>query len=125
LRYYSPNKKRVFIVGEVVEVSPPTKFSHTYRFLPNMAESSLVTWDLKEIPSGCKVTITHSGWAAADTKHHKDAVRGWTEILGLLKQQVETGDIPGKYKIMYATMGAFMFMLPKRTKVAEVDKAGW
>ena len=49
LRYYSPNKKRVFIVGEVVEVSPPTKFSHTYLFLPNMSESSLVRSVAKDV----------------------------------------------------------------------------
>ena len=32
LRYYSPDKKRVFILGEVVEVDPPTRVSYTYRF---------------------------------------------------------------------------------------------
>ena len=125
LRYYSPNKKRVFIVGEVVEVSPPTKFSHTYLFLQSMVEPTLVTWELQESPSGCRVTLTHSGWTEANAKHHKDAARGWTEILGLLKQQVETGDIPLKFKVMYALMGLFLGMLPKRTKVGEVEKAGW
>ncbi|MCZ6915647.1 MAG: SRPBCC domain-containing protein [Gemmatimonadetes bacterium] len=125
LRYYSPNKKRVFIVGEVVEVSPPTKFSHTYLFLQNMAEPTLVTWELQEIPAGCRVRLTHSGWTEADAKHHKDAKQGWTEILGMLKQQVETGDIPRKFKVMYALMGMFMVAMPKRTKVEEVDKAGW
>lgn len=29
LRYYSPDRKRVFVVGEVVEVDPPRKFAHT------------------------------------------------------------------------------------------------
>ena len=101
MRYYSPNKKRVFIVGEVVEVTPPTKFSHTYLFLQSMVEPTLVTWELHEVPSGCRVTLTHSGWTEANAKHHRDAAKGWTEILGLLKQQVETGDIPFKYKVMH------------------------
>src|SRR5687767_15777441 len=29
LRYYSPSRKRVFVVGEIVEISAPRKFSHT------------------------------------------------------------------------------------------------
>ena len=43
LRYYSPDKKRVFIVGEVVEVDPPTKFSHTYKFTQQDEPPTLVT----------------------------------------------------------------------------------
>ncbi len=43
----------------------------------------------------------------------------------MLKQQFETGDIPRKFKVMYALMGMFMVAMPKRTKVEEVDKAGW
>ena len=32
LRYYSPDRRRVFIIGEVVTVDPPRKFAHTYWF---------------------------------------------------------------------------------------------
>lgn len=125
LRYYSPNHKRVFIVGEVVEVEPPTRFAHTYRMTqwPD-DEPTLVTWELAEIASGCRVTITHSGWT--DAHKTKDRVTtGWTEILGILKAELETGKIPFKWKVIYALMGAFLFALPKTTKKEEVDRLGW
>ena len=125
LRYYSTDKKRVFIIGEIVEVSPPVKFAHTYVFLQNPSAPTLVTWELEDLEGGCRVTITHSGWTADQAKHHQGAVKGWTDILGMLKAEMETGDIPFKWKAMYAMMNAFMFALPKRTKTTEVDRANW
>lgn len=124
LRYYSPNRKRVFIVGKVLEVTPPRRFSHTYMFTMRPETPTVVTWELEEIPGGCRVTLTHSGWTD-QAASHKSVVGGWREILGLLKSDLETGDIPFKTKMTYAMMGAFMFMLPKTTKIEEVEKAGW
>src|SRR5215213_7328682 len=37
LRYYSPDRKRVFIVGEIVAVEPPTRFAHTYMFTTDVS----------------------------------------------------------------------------------------
>jgi len=125
LRYYSPDRKRVFIVGEVVEVDPPRKFAHTYQMLMNGVEPpTLVTWQLEEENGGCRVTILHSGWTGAHKAPEKVAA-GWKEILGLLKHDLETGDIPGKTKVMYAVMGWFMFMMPKTTKTEYADQQGW
>ena len=125
LRYYSTDKKRVFIIGEVVEVSPPSKFSHTYVFLQDPGAPTLVTWELEDVGEGCRVTITHSGWTADQAKHHQSAVKGWTDILGILKAEMETGDISFKWKAMYVMMNMFMFALPKRMKTEEVDRAKW
>jgi uncharacterized protein YndB with AHSA1/START domain len=121
LRYYSPDRKRVFIVGEIVEVVPPRRFSHTYQMLINGVEPpTLVTWELKEENGGTRVTIVHSGWTSAHKKPEKVAA-GWTEILGILKTELETGDIALKTKLMYGMMSAFMFALPKETKREFVD----
>ncbi len=124
LRYYSPDRKRVFVVGEVVEVEPPTRFVHTYIFTMKPGPPTLVTWDLDETPQGCRVTITHSGW----TEAHEDVdkqIAGWREILGLLKAEVETGSIPLKTRMQYALMGMMSFMLPKTTKAGYADEQGW
>jgi uncharacterized protein YndB with AHSA1/START domain len=122
LRYYSPNRKRVFIIGEIVEVVPPHTFSHTYRLLTNGVEPpTLVTWKLKPENNGTRVTITHSGYTSAHKAPHKVAA-GWRQILGYLKTELETGSIPLSAKLMYAAMGAFMFMLPKSTKREVVDQ---
>lgn len=121
LRYYSPDRKRVFIVGEVVEVVPPRKFSHTYYFTTwKTGGPTLVTWELTEEAGGCRVTITHSGWTEGHEAYEKTA-GGWNEILGLLKQELETGDIPLKTKLMYRVMNWFMFALPATTKTEYLD----
>ena len=122
--YYSPDRRRVFVVGEVVECIPPKKFTHTYMFTFRPEQPSLVTWELEEIAGGCRVTLTHSGWTN-QVKTHKGVAGGWREILNLLKAELETGDIPLKTKIIYRVQGALMFMLPKLTKVEEVAKSGW
>ena len=124
LRYYSPDKKRVYIVGEVVEVIPPKKFSHTYMFTMNPEPRTLVTWELEEISGGCRVTLRHSGWTT-QAKTHKGVVGGWRDILQMLKSELETGDIRTRSKIFYRFMGMLAFMLPKSTKTSEVDRAGW
>jgi uncharacterized protein YndB with AHSA1/START domain len=124
LRYYSPSKKRVFVVGEIVEVSPPQRFSHTWKFTMSPDSPTLVTWDLTEVPGGCRVTLTHSRWTDA-AKMYKRVGGTWREILRLLKLDIETGDIDLKAKVMYGMFGAFEFMLPRTTTVEHATKSGW
>jgi uncharacterized protein YndB with AHSA1/START domain len=124
LRYYSPDRRRVFVVGEVVEVSPPKRFSHTFKFTMRDEAPSLVTWELEETPAGCRVTLTHGGWTN-QVKTHKGVTGGWREILNTLKTELETGDIPFRMKAIYRIMNGLLFMLPKSTKVEEVAKDGW
>jgi uncharacterized protein YndB with AHSA1/START domain len=125
LRYHSENRKRVFIVGEIVEVIPPHTFSHTYRMLMNgIEEPTLVTWKLEEDEAGTRVTIKHTGWTTAHKAPEKVAA-GWHEILGLLKLDLEKGRLPLKTRFMYAMMNLFLFMLPKTTKAEFADEQGW
>jgi len=79
-------------VSEVVEVSPRERFSHTFTFTMRDEEPRLVTWKLADVPTGCRVTLTHGGWSS-QLKTHKGVGGGWTEILTLLAQVLETGRI--------------------------------
>lgn len=125
LRYSSPNGNRVFIIGEVVEVEAPHRFSHTYWFtMWKGGGPTLVTWELREESGGCRVTVTHSGWTAAHEAAEKTGA-GWREILGLLKQDLETGTLPLKARLMYRVMGWLQFALPKTTSRAYADEQGW
>ena len=124
LRYTSPDGKRVFVVGEVVAVEPPRKFVHTYWFTTwKGGGPTVVTWELEEEAGGCRVTITHSGWTPEHEAYEKTA-GGWREILGLLKHELETGRLPLKTRVLYRIMGWFMFLLPKSTRVENVDRPG-
>jgi uncharacterized protein YndB with AHSA1/START domain len=124
LRYSSPDRKRVFIAGEVLEIDPPHRLKHTYLFAMKPEPATVVTWDLEEVEGGTRVTITHAGWTAEHTAPEKHAA-GWTEILGLLKSELETGDIPTKTKVQYRLMGLMSFALPKTTKKEWIDEQGW
>jgi len=125
LRYYSPSRKRVFVVGEIVELSAPRRFSHTWKFTMNAEDFTLVTWELSELPDGsCRVTLTHSRWNEA-MKSYRSVGATWGNILRLLKLELETGDIDGKTKFMYGMFGALEFMLPKTTSVRYANEQGW
>ena len=124
LRYYSTDKKRVFVVGEVLEVTPPSRFVHTYMFTMRPEQPTVVTWELTEIPGGCRVVLRHGGWVD-QVKTHKSVVGGWRDILRLLKTELETGDIPLRTKLLYAIANRIMFAMPKSTTVDEVTRKGW
>jgi uncharacterized protein YndB with AHSA1/START domain len=124
LRYYSPDRKRVFVVGEILEVVPPKRFSHTFKFTMRDEAPTVVTWELEDTPTGCRVTLVHSAWSD-QAKTYKGVTGGWRKILATLKQELETGDIPFSLKATYRLMTALMFLLPKSTRVENVEKAGW
>jgi len=124
LRYSSPDRSRVFVAGEVLEVDAPRRLKHTYIFAMKPEPPTVVTWELEPVPEGTKVTLTHAGWTGAHTAPEKHEA-GWNEILGLLKSELESGDIPTKTKFMYWVQGLFMFALPKTTRADYVDEQGW
>jgi uncharacterized protein YndB with AHSA1/START domain len=124
LRYWSPDRKNIWIVGTVQEVTPPERFVHTYRFtdIPEETET-LVTWELVEAAGVTRVTLTHSRFTD-QVRTHKKVSGGWVAILDLLKTVAEGGAIPFKWKSMYWMMDRFGWMMPKSTKADEVIRAG-
>jgi len=124
LRYSSPDRRRVFVAGEVLEVDPPRRLRHTYIFTMKPEAPTVITWELEPVAEGTRVTLTHGGWTSEHTAPEKQEA-GWREILGLLKAELETGDIPGKTKAIYWMQGLFMWALPKTTKREYVDDQGW
>ena len=125
LRYYSPSKKRVFVIGEVMEFVPPKKFVHTWKFTMGPDDFfTLVTWELSYVGNATRVKLTHSRWSD-EAKSYKNVSKTWAEILRLLKLDLETGDIDLKTKLMYGMFGALEFMLPKSTSVETISKQGY
>lgn len=124
LRYRSMDGKHTFVAGEVVEVAAPTRLVHTFTF-PNLPDApTLVTWELTAIPSGTRLTVTHSHFDG-ETKTWRSIDGGWPTILRLYKQVIETGDVGIGTKIKQGLMGAFCFILPValRTEVVEAKLA--
>jgi uncharacterized protein YndB with AHSA1/START domain len=112
--YQSPDRKRIFIVGEIHEFIPPRRFVHTFRFTNLPETPTLVEWNLEEKNGVTRVTVTHSKFV--DQQKTADSVRtSWVDILNNIKAVVETGNVPLKTRMMLGMMSAFMFMLPKDT----------
>jgi len=120
VKYLSPDRKRIFVIGRVIDIDPPNMLQHTYMFTSKDEPPTLVTWNLEPIAEGCRVTITHTGWTDEHKAPEKSA-GGWREILGLLKSEVETGEIPVKMRVTYWMMGKMMWMMPKTTMAPNAE----
>lgn len=118
LYYRSEDGSRVFVVGRVVECSPPHRFVHTQLLTMRDDPLTTVTWQLEEIPGGTRVTLIHSGWPADHDAGKVD--KTWAGILTSLKRIVETGDISSGEKFKLAMMRAFMFAMPAKTRAENV-----
>lgn len=121
LYYKSPDGRRVFIVGRIVEIDAPTRLSHTQRLTTRDDPFTLVTWELEETAEGTSVTLLHTGWPE-DTPKLDQVDDTWAMILPELKRVVETGDISTVLKVRYALMRAFMWAMPARTLVDNVGE---
>lgn len=90
------------IDGEVLEVDPPRKLVHSYRWLfsdENRAEGfTRVTWEVEPTEAGfCRLTVTHEMdnapimAAATIAPFNTRGGGGWNYILSDLKSLLETG----------------------------------
>ncbi len=112
--YRSEDGKRVFILGEVKEFVPPTRFVHTFRFTNLKETPTLVEWTLEDKGGLTRVTVVHSKFV--DQKEtHKSVLTSWVDILNNIKNVVETGDVLFKTRAMLWAMKTFDFMAPKET----------
>ena len=92
----------VIVDGEVIEVQPPNKLVHTYRFLfndENRKEGfSRITFELADTGQGfCRLTVTHDVTGmplmagATISKFSTEGGGGWNWILSDMKSLLETG----------------------------------
>lgn len=76
--------------GEVLEIDPPRLLVYTW--LTNFHEPptarTVVRWELTSIPTGTKLTVTHSGLANLD-QPRKDYSQGWPGLVDQIRQYVE------------------------------------
>jgi uncharacterized protein YndB with AHSA1/START domain len=108
LRYKATAQMKSFglpdtiIDGEVLEVDPPRRLVHSYRWLfsdANRAEGfTRVTWEIEPTEAGfCRLTVTHElenapiMAAAIVSKFDTRGGGGWNWILSDLKSLLETG----------------------------------
>lgn len=111
----TPDAKFTSVVGEILEVTPPYRFSHTMKFTAHDDPYCKVTYDLKPVPGGVEFTLTSED-VPAGTKTEKDMTRGGDFIVNTLKQIVETGRPALGTRILYALFGLLAFTTPAKCR---------
>lgn len=125
LRYKSPDGKRTFIVGRVVEVQAPVLLAHTQVLTTRDYAPTLVTWRLAATPAGdTVVSVTHTGWSD-DAKRTDSVDSTWAWILRELKNVMESGRVARSTAVKYGLMRAFMWAMPAKTKTERVQVPDW
>jgi len=119
--YTDASGKHTFVLGEVLEVAPPLKLVHTFRFSMEKDEPTLVEWQLAERTGGTRVTVTHSRFDG-ETRTYKSVSTSWVAILRLYKTTIETGKAPLGARFKNAMMMGMCFMLPASAKTENALK---
>ncbi len=90
IRMRTPDGKYTGVVGDVLELNPPHKYSITFKFTNYNDAVCKVTHDLKPLGPQTEYTMT-SEYIPVGTKTEKSMKKGGLFIANELKRHVETG----------------------------------
>jgi uncharacterized protein YndB with AHSA1/START domain len=114
IRMRTPDNKYTGVVGEILEVDPPHRLSHTMKFTAYDDPWCRVTYELRETPDGVEFTLTSED-IPPGTKTAKDMARGGTFIVNTLKAIVENGRPSLGTRLLYGVFKALgPVMTPKK-----------
>lgn len=109
----SPNGKYTSVVGEVLDFSPPYRYSHTFKFTNYDDAPCTVTYELKEVESGVEFTLITEN-VPAGTKTESSMAQGGSYITNNLKSVVETGKATFSGKLILFMIGITAGFTPKQ-----------
>jgi len=90
LKYVAAAGGKESIVGEILEIDPPRRLVHTFRFTELADAPSRVTYELRESAGVVHVTLTHDRFDG-ETDTFQRVVQGWPTILARLREVIEKG----------------------------------
>jgi len=115
LRMRSADGKWTGVVGEVLEIAPPRRFSFTFKFTLHDDPPCRVTYELEEAEGGTRFRLV-SDRLPPNTKSTKQMTQGASMIVETLKSVVETGRPPLKTRLLYAFFALTTPFTPKRCR---------
>lgn len=111
----SPDGKYTGVVGEILEVVPLKRFSHTFRFTNLDDPECVVIYDLEAVEGGVQFTLTIENLPSG-TKTAKQMVQGGTMIVNTLKSVVETGRPSFGVRLLFTLFKVLAPFTPSRCK---------
>jgi uncharacterized protein YndB with AHSA1/START domain len=115
----TPDGKYTGVVGEILEVVPLRRFSHTFRFTSYDDPPCKVIYELEEKDGGVQFTLTIADLPAG-TKTAKQMIQGGKMIVNTLRSVIETGRPSFGIRMLYA-----MFKLMQPFSPARCRSSAW
>jgi uncharacterized protein YndB with AHSA1/START domain len=113
----TPNGKLTGVVGKILELDPPRRFSHTFKFTRLDDPECTVTYDLKPLKGGSatEFTLTIDNLPVG-TKTAKQMEMGGKVITKTLKAVIETGRPTVDIRLFYMMFGVLTPLLPAKCR---------
>jgi len=111
----TPNNAYTGVVGEILEVRPYRRFSHTFRFTHLNEPACTVIYDLEPVEGGVEFTLTIEDLPVG-TKSAKQMVQGGTMIVNTLKAVIETGRPSLGTRALFALFRVMQPFSPKQSR---------
>ncbi len=109
----SPDGKYTGVVGTILELDPPRRFAHTFKFTNYDDPECRVVYDLEEVDGGVRFTLTITDLPEG-TKTAKQMVQGGTMIVNTLKSVIETGKPSFGTRLLFVIFKLTAPMTPKK-----------
>jgi uncharacterized protein YndB with AHSA1/START domain len=109
----TPDGKHTGVVGEILELDPPKRFAHTFKFTSYDDPECRVVYDLEEVAGGVQFTLTVTDLPKG-TKTAKQMVRGGKMIVNTLKQVIETGRPSLGTRVLFGVFKLMSIATPKK-----------
>jgi len=111
----TPDGKYTSVVGEVLEFSPPYRYSHTFKFTAYDDPPCTVSYELKETDTGIEFSlITENAPEGSQTEKSMD--QGGTFIVEALKSLIETGRPNFKTRMILLMISLTTIFTPAKCK---------
>jgi len=111
----SPDGKYTGVVGEILEVVPYQKFSHTFRFTNLEDPPSVVTYELEPKGDSVQFTLTVTELPVG-TKSAKQMVSGGKLIVNVLKTVIEKGRPSFGTRLLFVLFKVLAPLSPKKCR---------
>ena len=111
----TPDNAYTGVVGEILEVEPYRRFSHTFRFTQADEAPCTVIYDLEPVEGGVQFTLTVEDLAIG-TKSAKQMIQGGSMIVNTLKAVIETGQPSFGTRALFVLFRVMQPFAPKKCR---------